>query len=89
MGFGHEFEKACTTSKIDGSTGHHRVISYQFSDLKFILRYETDGYVGISSKAHVKSAEVENDTLSSMIESLSLRSTDSLSHVASTTTKRG
>ncbi|KAG6986532.1 hypothetical protein G7Y79_00078g099860 [Physcia stellaris] len=45
-GFGHEFEKAYTTSQIGGSTGHHRIISYRLGDLKFVIRHETDGYVG-------------------------------------------
>jgi len=44
-GYGHEFEKAYTTSQINGSTGHHRIISYRFGDLIFIVRHETDGYV--------------------------------------------
>lgn len=74
-GFGHEFEKAYTTSQISGSTGHHRIISYCFGDLKFILRHETDGYVdpgtGASSS---KSQESENDSLSDMLGSLALSS---------------
>ncbi|MCJ1279347.1 hypothetical protein MMC21_007171 [Puttea exsequens] len=72
-GFGHEFEKVYTTNTINGSTGHHRITSYRFSDLNFIVRYETDGYVdngsGISSS---KSKEPESDILSSTLGSLSL-----------------
>ena len=45
-GFGHEFEKAYTTEQISGSTGHHRIISYRFGGLNFLVRHETDGYVG-------------------------------------------
>ena len=63
-GYGHEFEKAYTTSQIDGSTGHHRIISYRFSDLNFIIRHETDGYVDASrgtSSSGSKAFKSEND----------------------------
>lgn len=45
-GYGHEFEKAYTKETVTGSTGHHRVISYDFGGLSFIIRHETDGYEG-------------------------------------------
>lgn len=80
-GFGHEFEKAYTTSQIFGSTGHHRIISYRFGDLRLMLRYETDGYVDVPSNA-----DAEVGPLSRMIESLSLRSTNGLPHMATTGT---
>ena len=67
-GFGHEFEKAYTTRNINDSTGHHRIISYCFGGLKFIIRYETDAYVG----GGVPSSE--GDSLSSMLGSMSLSS---------------
>lgn len=51
-GFGHEFEKAYTVSEVTGSTGHHRVISYQFCGLALILRYETDAYMGGSTSSN-------------------------------------
>ncbi|KAI3318086.1 hypothetical protein HD806DRAFT_513072 [Xylariaceae sp. AK1471] len=44
-GYGHEFEKAYTTSDISDSTGHHRIVSYRFCGLNFIIRHEVDGYV--------------------------------------------
>lgn len=44
--FGHEFEKVYTTEQVSDSTGHHRIISYHFYGLKFLVRRETDGYVG-------------------------------------------
>lgn len=54
-GYGHNFEKAYTTSKVNNSTGHHRIISYRFGDLTFVVRHEVDGYVdsgvGPSSQA--------------------------------------
>jgi len=72
-GFGHEFEKVYTTSQISGSTGHHRIVSYRFADLTFIVRHETDGYVDATPSSHGK--EPENDSLSRMLGSLSLSPT--------------
>ncbi|PSS18279.1 hypothetical protein M430DRAFT_275708, partial [Amorphotheca resinae ATCC 22711] len=72
-GYGHEFEKAYTTSQISASTGHHRIISYRFSDLNFIVRYETDGYVDTGTSIPASNSnEPENDSLSSMLGFLSL-----------------
>ncbi|MCJ1436419.1 hypothetical protein MMC27_005798 [Xylographa pallens] len=72
-GFGHEFEKAYTVTQIGGSTGHHRIISYRFSDLNFIVRHETDGYVDIDGwSSSSKAKNHTQDSLSSMLETLSL-----------------
>ncbi|QKX63694.1 uncharacterized protein TRUGW13939_10865 [Talaromyces rugulosus] len=71
IGYGHEFEKAFTTDRIGASTGHHRLISYQFSDLKIMVRYETDGYIDRPIRENL---EIENDILACMIQSLSLGS---------------
>jgi hypothetical protein len=79
-GYGHEFEKANTTNQISGSTGHHRIISYRFGDLNFIVRHETDGYVMLDADTIIpspNSKEQENDSLSSLLNSLSLSSTNS------------
>ena len=76
-GYGHEFEKAYTTSQIGGSTGHHRIISYRFGDLNFIVRHETDGYVDADARIPSSSSkELEDDSLSSMLGSLSLSPTN-------------
>lgn len=80
MGYGHEFEKAFTTNKIGGSTGHHRITSYRFSNLKILVRYEADGYV---DKPRMEKTGNDNDILAGMIQSLSL---DPIS-TASTTSK--
>lgn len=79
-GYGHEFEKANTINQISGSTGHHRIISYHFGDLKFIVRYETDGYVKLDADIIIPSPPSKkkgNDSLFSLLESLSLSSTNS------------
>jgi hypothetical protein len=73
-GFGHEFEKAYTVNQIRGSTGHHRIISYRFGGLNFILRHETDGYVvdnGTKMQSS-NSSSLEIDSLSGALGSLSL-----------------
>jgi hypothetical protein len=70
-GFGHEFEKAYTRDQVSGSTGHHRIITYSFGGLRLIVRYETDGYV--DSLSGPSAVGPDQDNLSSMMESLSLR----------------
>lgn len=72
-GFGHEFEKKYTKSSLKGSTGHHRIISYQFGGLNLVVRHETDGYVGTTAgTASLSSQEPDSDVLSGMLGSLSL-----------------
>lgn len=75
-GFGHEFERAYTITQISGSTGHHRIISYRFSDLKFIVRHETDGYVDTDTRtSSSKAMDHAGESLSSMLGALSLSPT--------------
>ncbi|KAH8807632.1 hypothetical protein F5884DRAFT_844512 [Xylogone sp. PMI_703] len=72
-GFGHQFVKTYTRSQIRGETGHHRIISYRFGGLSFIIRHETDGY--IDDKPGTPSSNIkgpESDSLSSLLESMSL-----------------
>ena len=71
-GFGHEFEKVYTITQINGSTGHHRIISYRFGDLNFIVRHETDGYVDTDTSSSSKARNHTEDGLSSMLGALSL-----------------
>ncbi|KAL1893011.1 hypothetical protein Sste5346_006691 [Sporothrix stenoceras] len=76
-GYGHEFEKAYTTDTTPGSTGHHRIITYKFGGLNFIVRYETDAYVAdtaASTTAHTgKTTTTDSDDLSGLLSSLSLK----------------
>ncbi|CRG88116.1 hypothetical protein PISL3812_05143 [Talaromyces islandicus] len=76
IGYGHEFEKAFTTDKIGGSTGHHRLVSYRFSNMKILVRYETDGYI---DKPKMGISGAESDALASMIQSLSIESASTAS----------
>ena len=77
-GFGHEFEKAYTTSQISDSTAHHSIISYRFSDLYFTVRHERDEYVDAGTRVPSSNSKAsETDSLSSMLGSLSLSPTSS------------
>lgn len=75
-GYGHSFEKKCTTQQVNGSTGHHRMISYSFGGMKFIVRYETDGYIGVAhTQQSIQSAYIQApsiDDLSTILDTLSL-----------------
>jgi hypothetical protein len=84
VGYGHEFEKAYTSDQISGSTGHHMIISYHFSDLKFVIQYETDGYV---DNAPTKGEETNSDDLTSLIKILSLGPASSTASAASAKSK--
>jgi hypothetical protein len=77
-GYGHEFEKAYTTRQIGESTGHHRIISYRFGGLNFIVRHETDGYVDDTKMSSSDGKDPESDSLSSMLGSLSLSAANGL-----------
>ncbi|RAL06614.1 uncharacterized protein BO97DRAFT_409528 [Aspergillus homomorphus CBS 101889] len=82
-GYGHEFEKAFTTSQIAGSTGHHRIISYDFGGLKLIVRYETDAYIELPEPQG--QVESENGDLLNMMGKLTLAQTDNPSDIPSKT----
>ncbi|KAH0425477.1 hypothetical protein CcaCcLH18_10936 [Colletotrichum camelliae] len=68
-GFGHNFERTYTKG-LAGSTGHHRIISFDFGGMSFLLRHETDGYVadGIDSTTAGKRSDIDDvsDLLGSM-----------------------
>lgn len=46
-GYGHSFPEAYTTwdADVKGSVSHQRVLSYRFGGLRFLVRFEGDGYV--------------------------------------------
>jgi hypothetical protein len=81
-GYGHEFEKAFTTTQVSGSTGHHRIISYNLGDLKFIVRYETDAYIEEASKLQPQSVGSEHENFLNMMENLSLSRPETYSRLA-------
>ena len=86
-GYGHEFEKAYTTCQISDSTGHHRIISYRFNDLNFIVRHETDGYVDARTGIPSNSKKPDQDPLSIMLGSLSLSPVSSAPSTTPTATE--
>ncbi|POS73171.1 hypothetical protein DHEL01_v208439 [Diaporthe helianthi] len=74
-GYGHEFEKKYTKTQLSGSTGHHRIISYRFSNMHFIIRHETDGFVNTKSKSPPPPADPQaegHEALLDVLSSLSL-----------------
>ncbi|KAF2788269.1 geranylgeranyl pyrophosphate synthetase [Melanomma pulvis-pyrius CBS 109.77] len=71
-GYGHEFEKAYTKAGISDSSGHHRIISYRFGGLNFIVRHETDGYINKEMPSDGKRSD--KDSLAALLDSLSLSS---------------
>lgn len=86
-GFGHEFEKAYTVPQINGSTGHHRIISYRFGDLNFIIRHETDGYVDTDTRMSSNPVNPTQDSLSSMLGGLSVSPTNRYPNIVPTGSK--
>lgn len=72
-GYGHSFKEKCTDRRVNGSTGHHRIISYSFGGLKFIVRHEIDGYVDVASaqpkSRHAGSQALDIDDLSGILDS--------------------
>ncbi|OKL63053.1 hypothetical protein UA08_02021 [Talaromyces atroroseus] len=87
VGYGKEFEKAFTISEVENSTGYHRIISYRFGDIKLMVRYETDGYIGLTSKAPNRSTRVKNDNQSEMTVPMTLPSLERRNHAASVGSK--
>ena len=70
-GYGHNFEKAYTKSAT-GSTGHHRIVSYDFGGLKCVVRHETDGYMAEMAPATIKKPAETSVSLSNLLETLKL-----------------
>lgn len=72
-GFGHEFEKKYTKPRLSGSTGHHRIVSYRFGNMTFIIRHETDGFVAADLKTSPAGPQTwDQQTLLDELASLSL-----------------
>ncbi|KAI1370589.1 hypothetical protein F4677DRAFT_438092 [Hypoxylon crocopeplum] len=75
-GYGHSFEKAYTKSQV-GSTGYHRVTRYYFGDMDYIVRHETDGFVGDEAKSvTITRAGEVTDGLSDSLKALSISQPD-------------
>lgn len=79
-GYGHEYEKASTSSDIRNSTGYHRIVSYKFGGLRFLVRHEVDGYVGgVCTGATSETSDASSHMdLPSLLGSMSLTGSASL-----------
>ena len=60
-GYGREYEKQYTTQEIRGSTGHHRIITYDFCGLKFLICHETDTYLKTNAITNISKQKVQED----------------------------
>ncbi|KAI3328156.1 geranylgeranyl pyrophosphate synthetase [Ustulina deusta] len=78
-GFGHQFEKTYTRTQLSDSTGYHRIISYRFGGLSFIVRHEVDGYVSRTAATTSNRKGTEADGLAGLLGSLSLSTTSKAS----------
>ncbi|KAJ5699592.1 hypothetical protein N7536_002605 [Penicillium majusculum] len=84
-GFGHNFEQKYTIHRVKESSSHHRIISYNFGALKFLIRHETDGYVAADTAGTSTSVnQSTHDSISSKMKSVSLSQTDVSPHTTLT-----
>ncbi|KAJ7480636.1 hypothetical protein FB451DRAFT_1238102 [Mycena latifolia] len=60
--FGFNFEKASTdpAAGCEESSGHHRIVKYDMSGLKMIVRFEVDACIPSSAKASAASKSVQS-----------------------------
>lgn len=75
-GFGHEFEKAYTTSSIAHNTGHHRIVSYDFGGMKLVVRHEVDAYLEDAATPRPAISNKKTEDLNGLLDALSLSSND-------------
>jgi hypothetical protein len=79
-GYGDNFMNAYT-KKLSGTTGHHRVVGYDFGGLKCIVRHQTDGYIDNNTP---DTRDEPTDTLSDGPKGLSLSESKSKSNTPPT-----
>ena len=65
-GFGHSFPEQYTTwdADVKGSSSHQRVLRYRFGGLRFLLRFEADGYISKTSPKSPKTASASTSPAS-------------------------
>ncbi|POS78719.1 geranylgeranyl pyrophosphate synthetase [Diaporthe helianthi] len=75
-GYGHSFPEAYTTWDADvrGSLSHQRVLSYRFGGLRFLARFEGDGYIpaknGDENDSHARSPEAKETNSTGAVDGL-------------------
>ncbi|EGN97831.1 hypothetical protein SERLA73DRAFT_123276 [Serpula lacrymans var. lacrymans S7.3] len=86
VGYGHNFERDCTrlAPGCEKSSGHHRIVNYNFEGLNMVVRFEVDACV--SSPVTVPSRSSRADDLESAMAGLAIRPA---SKPASTVTEDG
>ncbi|KAF3153579.1 hypothetical protein TWF569_001890 [Orbilia oligospora] len=71
-GFGHTFPEAYTTweSDVKGSETHQRIVQYKFGGLRFLLRFECDGYFNTARPR--KPSRKRDDDLAQALKAVSV-----------------
>lgn len=74
-GFGHTFPEAYTTwdPVVKSSTSHQRIVKYRFGGMKFLVRFEADGYLDGEGKQDMPSAgriNAEDSSLSHTLDTI-------------------
>ena len=74
-GFEHTFLEEYTRwgSEVKGSSSHHRVAEYRFAGLKYLLRFESDGYLA-ERAASVKKAPARQGGKADLVDITTLLS---------------
>lgn len=77
-GFGHNFEKAYTKNE-GRNAAYHRIVSYDFAGLRFLVRHETDAYVVDGKPTRLVQGPGESvDDLADALKGLSIPKSDKL-----------
>jgi len=76
--YGFSFEKASTNAAkgCEESTGHHRIVEYDFGGLTMVVRFEVDACIPPATKSRVASTS-NVDELANALENISLSSASS------------
>ncbi|XP_006462544.1 hypothetical protein AGABI2DRAFT_193668 [Agaricus bisporus var. bisporus H97] len=75
--YGFNFEKASTVAAAgcEQSSGHHRIISYDFDGLKMVVRYELDACMPAPRHRFARKSESSLDALTKSLQTMNLTST--------------
>lgn len=71
QGYGRNFEKACTKSAT-GTSGYYRIVSFNFGGLRYVVRNETDAYIGHALERTAVQKHATTDSLSHSLERFQL-----------------
>lgn len=73
-GFGHTFPEEYTRwgSAEKGSGSHHRIIEYEFSGLRYLLRFECDGYLTEKTRDLKKASQPGQESMADAVDTATL-----------------